>query len=121
AAALGHVADAEAGHPLGRRAGDVPGLPGDAAAGGANVAHRGADQRRLAHAVPAEQAERDARRDLERAAAQDVAVAVAGVHVGEGQEGAHSASLRAAYAGMSAWERPGALMSMIVTEIRFAH
>src|SRR4051812_5567883 len=83
AAALRHVADAQARHLVGLDAREVHALELHLPGAALGEAHDGAQGRGLADAVASEERDRLAAADLERHAAQDVQLAVVHVHVRE--------------------------------------
>ena len=86
AAALRHIADAEAAALMRGPLRDVDAVDHDAAAGRRQQTHDRLQQRGLAHAVVADDAERLALAQLERDAAQHRNMAIAGVQIGDRQE-----------------------------------
>ena len=87
AAVLGHVGDAEPGDLVGGHAGDRLAFEQHLALARADEAHDGLERRALADAVAAEQAHHLAPPHRQRHAVQDVALAVEGVDVLDGDEG----------------------------------
>ena len=84
---LGHVADAEPCQLVRRQVGDRPAREQHLALLGIDQAHDGLERGALADAVAAQQAHHLAFAHVERNAVQDMALAVIGVHVLDGDEG----------------------------------
>jgi hypothetical protein len=80
-AALGHHSDPLAGDAVRRQAGDVIAAEAHAAAVDIGEAEDGPQQRRLPHAIPADERNDLTLGDVGRDAVQDLAVAAAGAHV----------------------------------------
>ena len=94
AAALGDEGDPGPGDLVGRAPGEVAALEADAAGGGAEQAHDGGQEGRLAGAVAAQEGDRPALADGQVDAVQDGAAAVAGAQAGHLQQGGHPAPSR---------------------------
>ena len=89
ALAFRHVADPEAGDGVRGQAMDRPSLEPDRTPAGVKEAHHGAEGRRLAGPVPAEEDSDRVRSHVERDALEDVVLADVGVDVLDLEEGGH--------------------------------